>query len=57
MDSQKNMTESIQDTNKHFFNGESVKLSNGEICSSFMVNAEKWGVKVKKWGRCQLGIA
>jgi len=22
-----------------------------------MVNAEKWGAKIKKWGRCQLVIA
>jgi len=22
-----------------------------------MVNAEKWVAKIKKWGRCQLGIA
>jgi len=22
-----------------------------------MVNAEKWGAKLKKWGRCQLAIA
>jgi len=22
-----------------------------------MVNAEKWGAKIKKWGRCQLAIA
>jgi len=22
-----------------------------------MVNAEKWGMKIKKWGRCQLAIA
>jgi len=22
-----------------------------------MVNAEKWGTKIKKWGRCQLAIA
>ena len=39
-------------TTKHFFNVESVKL-----CSFFMVNAGKWGAKMKKWGRCQLAIA
>jgi len=22
-----------------------------------MVNAEKWGAKIKKWGRCRLAIA
>jgi len=22
-----------------------------------MVNAEKWGAKTKKWGRCKLAIA
>jgi len=22
-----------------------------------MVDAEKWGAKIKKWGRCQLAIA
>jgi len=22
-----------------------------------MVNAEKWGAKTKKWGRCQVALA
>jgi len=29
----------------------------GKFCSLLMVNAEKWGAKIKKWERCQLAIA
>ena len=46
-------------TTKHFF-----KLKGGRCetfdgvnfvqCSSLMLNAEKWGANIKKWGRCQL---
>jgi len=33
--------------------GENVKLSKGKLCSLFMVNAEKWGAKIK-WGDANL---
>ena len=45
---------------KHFIKGESGgKLSKDKHCSVLilMVNAGKWGVKTKKWMRCQLAIA
>jgi len=29
----------------------------GKLCSLLMVNAEKLGVEIKKWGWCQLAIA
>jgi len=44
-------------TTKHFSKGEGVELSEGKICSLLMVNAEKWGAKIKKWGPCQHAIA
>jgi len=42
---------------KHCFKGESVTFQRGKLCSLLMVNAEKWGAKIKKWGRSQLAIA
>jgi len=44
-------------TTKHFFKGGRCEAFKGVDCSLLMVNAEKWGAKVKKWGRCQLAIA
>jgi len=43
-------------TTKHVFNGESVKLSKGKLCSLFMVNADKWSAKIM-WGLCKHAIA
>ena len=57
MDSQKHESKQMQDTNyQAFLKGESVKLSMGKLCSLLMVNAEKFGAKIKKWGRCQRAI-
>ena len=40
-------------TTKHFIKGGKCELSKGKKCL-LMVNAGKWGVKIKKWRRCQL---
>jgi len=42
---------------KHFGPPKIFGLATPLLCSTLMVNAEKWGKKIKKWGRCQLAIA
>jgi len=59
MDSRKDMTEPIQDTSYQAFSqwGKVWNFQRGKLCGLFMMNADKWGAKIKKWGRCQLAIA
>jgi len=44
-------------TTKQFSKGQVWKFQRGKLCSLLVVNPEKWGAKIKKWGRCQLAIA
>jgi len=34
-----------------------LNFQGGKLCGLLVVNAEKWGAKIYKWGRCQLAIA
>jgi len=56
---QRHECEQIQDTNYQAFfqRGKVWNFQRGKLCSLLMVNAEKWGAKIKKWERCQIAIA
>ena len=49
----------IQDTKYQAFyqRGKEWNFQRGKLCSVLMVNAGKWGMKIKKWRRWQLAIA
>jgi len=59
MDSHKNMNVNKSGFQKpRIFSKEEVwNFERGKLCSLLMVNAEKWGAKIKNWRRCQLAIA
>jgi len=52
-----NMNKFKMPTTMDFFKGGRCETFKGVNCGLLMVNAEKWGAKIKKWGRCQLAIA